>query len=145
MGSPMMVVVTLGQYYNVGEKLTAFILYSLPSIRVNRVGEEDRDHVYAPTAYTADDGASRSSRANIQTGVTILHHLLPRGRAVTETPDMSVEIARRTRACWMPIRRYLLLRELYDQPKVMLSFKTRMVKAEAIEALLYGFSTWTLR
>ena len=42
--------------------------------------------------------------------------------AVTETPDMSVEIARRTRACWMRIRRYL--RELYDQPKVALSLKT---------------------
>ena len=63
--------------------------------------------------------------------------------AVTETPDMSVEIARRTRACWMRIRRYS--RELYDQPKVALSLKTRMVKAEAIEALLYGCSTWTLR
>ena len=57
------------------------------------------------------------------------------GGAVTETPDMSVEIARRTRACW----------ELYGQPKVALSLKTRMVKAEAIEALLYGCSTWTLR
>ena len=65
------------------------------------------------------------------------------GGAVTETPDMFVEIARRTRACWMRIRRYL--RELYDQPKVALSLKTRMVKAEAIEALLYGCSTWTLR
>ena len=65
------------------------------------------------------------------------------GGAVTEVPDMSVEIARRTRACWMRIRRYL--RELYDQPKVSLSLKTRMVKAEAIEALLYGCSTWTLR
>ena len=30
-------------------------------------------------------------------------------------------------------------------PKVTLSLKTRMVKAEAIEALLYGCSTWTLR
>ena len=29
------------------------------------------------------------------------------GGAVTEVPDMSVEIARRTRACWMRIRRYL--------------------------------------
>ena len=46
------------------------------------------------------------------------------GGAVTETPDMSVEIARR------------YLRELYDQPKVALSLKTRLVKAEAIEALL---------
>ena len=62
---------------------------------------------------------------------------------MTETPDMSVEIARRTRACWMRIGRYL--REFYDQPKVALSLKTRMVKAETIEALLYGCSTWTLR
>ena len=65
------------------------------------------------------------------------------GGAVTETPDLSVEIAWRTRACWMRTRRYL--RELYDQPKVALSLKTRMVKAEAIEALLYGCSTWTFR
>ena len=63
--------------------------------------------------------------------------------AVIEVPDMSVEIARRTRACWMRIRWYL--RELYDQPKVALSLKTRMVKAEAIEALLHGCSMWTLR
>ena len=62
--------------------------------------------------------------------------------AVTKTPDMSVGIARRTRACWTRIRRYS--RELYGQPKVALSIKTRMVKAEAIEALLYGCSTWTL-
>ena len=65
------------------------------------------------------------------------------GGAVTEGPDMSVEIARRTRACWMRIRRYS--RERYDPSKVALSLKTRMVKAEAIEALLYGCSTWILR
>ena len=65
------------------------------------------------------------------------------GGAVTETPDVLVEIAGRTRACWARIRRYL--HELYDQPKVALSLKTRMVKAEAIEALLYKCSTWTLR
>ena len=65
------------------------------------------------------------------------------GDAVTKVPDMSVEIARRTRACWMRIRRYL--RELYDQPRVALSLKIRMAKTEAIEALLYGCSTWTLR
>ena len=62
---------------------------------------------------------------------------------MTEVPDMFVEIARRARACWMRIRRYL--RELYDQPKVALSLKTRIVKAEVIETLLYGCSTWTLR
>ena len=48
------------------------------------------------------------------------------GGAVTEVPGMSVENARQTRACWMRIRRYL--RELYDQPKVASSLKTRMVK-----------------
>ena len=65
------------------------------------------------------------------------------GGAVTEVLDMSVEIARRTRACWMRIRRYLW--KLYDQQKIALSLKTRMVKAKAIEALSYGCSTWTLR
>ena len=34
------------------------------------------------------------------------------GGAVSETPDISVEIARRACACWMRIRRHL--RELYD-------------------------------
>ena len=63
--------------------------------------------------------------------------------ALTETPDMPVEIARRTSACWMRIRRYS--RELYGQPKVALSLKTPMVKAEAIEVLLYGCSKWTFR
>ena len=65
------------------------------------------------------------------------------GGAVTESPDMSVEIARQARACWMRIRRYS--RELYGKPKVALSLKTLVEKAEAIEALLYGCSTWTLR
>ena len=62
--------------------------------------------------------------------------------AVTEIPDMFVEIARRTCACRMRISRYL--RELYDQPKVAFSLKTRMAKAEAIKALLYGYITWNL-
>ena len=50
------------------------------------------------------------------------------------TPDISVEIARRTRACWMRNRRYL--RELYDQQKAAPSLKTRMVRTEVIDALL---------
>ena len=56
---------------------------------------------------------------------------------------MSTGIVRQTRAYWMRIRRYL--RDLHPQTKAALSPKTRMVKAEAIEALLYGCSTWTLR
>ena len=65
------------------------------------------------------------------------------GGTVTETPVMSVGIARRTRTCWMRTRQYLL--KLYDEPKVALSLKTRIVKAEEIEALLYGCSTRILR
>ena len=65
------------------------------------------------------------------------------GGALTETTNMSIEIARRTRACWMRIWRHL--REPYDHPKVALSLKTRMLKAEVIKALLYGCSMWTLR
>ena len=44
--------------------------------------------------------------------------------AVTKTPDMSVKIATRTCACWMRI-----------------FLETRMVKAEAIEAVLYEYTT----
>ena len=62
---------------------------------------------------------------------------------MTEFPDMSVEIDRRTRACWMRIRQYP--RELYDQPNVALSLKTRKVKAKVIEVFLYGCSRWNLR
>ena len=65
------------------------------------------------------------------------------GGAVTKAPDMPAEIARRASSCWIRMRWYLS--ELYDQSKVALSLKTRMIKAEAIEALLYGCSTWTLR
>ena len=93
--------------------------------------------MHASTGYTADDGASRSDRANLQKCAIYFTYL---GGAVTETPDMSVEIARWTSASWMHVRRYLS-DELYDQPKVALSLKTRMVKAEAIETLLYGCNT----
>ena len=49
-----------------------------------------------PRTYTGDDSANRSNRANLQIGA-ILHLFI--GGAVTETPDMSVEFTRRTRAC----------------------------------------------
>ena len=51
---------------------------------------------------------------------------------------MSTEIVRVTRVCWMRIRRNPL--KLYDQLELALSLKTRLVKAEVIEALLYGCS-----
>ena len=84
----------------------------------------------------------RTPRTMVQVEAVRQTYFAYLGGAVTEVPNMSVESARLTCACWMHIRWYLP--ELYDQPKVTLSLKTRMVKAEAIEALLYGFSTWTL-
>ena len=113
---------------------------SLPSICVNRVSAKKTETMCMPPPRTPRTMVRIEAAGQIYKQVQSFTYL---GGSVTKTPDMSVEIARRTRACWMRIRRYL--RELYDQPKVALSLKTRMVKAEAIEALLYGCSTWTLR
>ena len=53
------------------------------------------------------------------------------GGAITECPDVSTEIAKRSSACWMRIRRYQ--QEHYDRPKVPLDLKIRMAKAEATQ------------
>ena len=65
------------------------------------------------------------------------------GGTVTETPNLSDAIDRRIRAGkMMSFRRYT--RELYDRPKAsLLPPKARMVRSEVVEALLYGWSTWT--
>ena len=65
------------------------------------------------------------------------------GGTVSETPDVSGEISRRTRACWVRVKKYAV--QLYNRPTVPLDLKARMVKADAVEALLYGSVTWTLR
>ena len=65
------------------------------------------------------------------------------GGTVTEAPGVSAEIRRRIRACWANIKKYST--QLYDRPTAAITLKTRMAKAEAIEALLYGSVTWTLR
>ena len=46
-------------------KMMEVIIRGLPSPRPNRVGEKEIYHVHTPTAYTADDGASRSGRPNV--------------------------------------------------------------------------------
>ena len=107
---------------------------------------EDQCEWHIMTRMTGPDCAVMCNLLNIHTYIHTyiqVQSFTYLGGAVTETPDMSVEIARRTSACWARIRRYS--RELYGQPKVALSLKTRMVKAEVIEALLYGCSTWTFR
>ena len=63
------------------------------------------------------------------------------GGAITESSRLSAEIDRRIRAGWMSFNRYRT--ELYDRPTASLDLKTRMVKAEVVEALLYGCAAWT--
>ena len=64
------------------------------------------------------------------------------GSTVTEVPNLSDEIDRRIRAGWISFKRQK--RELDDRPKAsLLPLKTRMVRSEVVEALLYGCATWT--
>ena len=66
------------------------------------------------------------------------------GGTVTETPNLSDESDPRIRAGWMGFRRYT--RELYERPKAsLLPLKTRMVRSEVVEALLYGGAKWIPR
>ena len=61
---------------------------------------------------------------------------------MTETPKLSDEIDRRIRAGWMSFKRYT--RELYDRPKASpLPLKARTVRSEVVDALFYGYATWT--
>ena len=60
--------------------------------------------------------------------------------AITESPKLLAEVGRRIRAGWMSFNRYG--GELDDRPTASLNLKTRMVKAEVVEAPLYGCATW---
>ena len=91
------------------------------------VSAKKRDTVCVPPPSTPRTMVRVEAAGQIYKQVQSFPYL---GGTVIEIPDMFVEIVRRTRACWVRIRRYL--RELNDQPKVALSLKTRMVKVEAI-------------
>ena len=63
------------------------------------------------------------------------------GGVITESSRLSAEIDRRIRAGWMSFNRNWA--ELYDRATALLDLKTRMVKSEVVEALLYGCAAWT--
>ena len=50
--------------------------------------------------------------------------------------DLSIEVDRRIRNAWCSFRKYTL--ELYDRPSAPLELKIRMLRAEVLEAMLYG-------
>ena len=53
------------------------------------------------------------------------------------------DINRRTKIAWGCFRKFFT--ELFDRPSVPLRLKARLLKAEAMEALLYGCMTWATR
>ena len=65
------------------------------------------------------------------------------GGMVTEDANLEREIAKRAQAAWCSYKKYAT--ELFDRPTAPWHLKVRLLKAEAMEALLYGCMTWAPR
>ena len=71
------------------------------------------------------------------------HDFVYLGGNVNHHADLPIEIDRRIRNAWCSFRTYSL--GLYDQPSAPLELQIRMLKAEVVEAMLYGCVTWNPR
>ena len=65
------------------------------------------------------------------------------GGNANQNADLSIEVDRRVRNAWCSFRKYTL--ELYDRPSAPLELKIRMLRAELLETMLYGYVTWSPR
>ena len=65
------------------------------------------------------------------------------GGNANQNADLSIEVDWRVRNAWCSFRKYTL--ELYDRPSAPLELKTRMLRAEVLETLLFGCVTWSPR
>ena len=65
------------------------------------------------------------------------------GGLVNEDGELTQEINHRSRAAWACIRRFS--RELLDRPRAPWRRKVLLLRAEAMDALLYGCMTWAPR
>ena len=65
------------------------------------------------------------------------------GGSVNHNADLSIEVDRRIRNAWYSFRKYTF--ELCNQPSAPLELKIRMLRAEVLEAMLYGYVTWSPR
>ena len=65
------------------------------------------------------------------------------GGNINHNADLSIEVDLRVRNAWGSFRKYTL--ELYDRPSAPLDLKIRMLRAEVLETMLYGFVTWIPR
>ena len=84
---------------------------SLWRVRSDCLGEEDGNHADANTASITINAAGQHYRQ--------IASFIYLEDAVTETPNVSVEMNRRIRARWMSFNRYR--RELYDRPRHLCS------------------------
>ena len=65
------------------------------------------------------------------------------GGLVNEDCELTQEINHRSRASWACTRRFC--RELFDRPRAPWRLKVRLLREEAVGALLYGWMTWPPR
>ena len=94
------------------------------------VGEEDRDSLDAGAGETAEERGTAAQFRYL-------------GGLVNEDGELTQEINHRSRAAWACIGRFS--RELFDRPRAPWRLKVRLLRAEAMEALLYGCMTWAPR
>ena len=72
-----------------------------------------------------------------------VHQFVYLGGLITEDADITRDINRRTKIAWGCFRKFST--ELFDRSSAPLRLKARLLKAEAMEALLYGCMTWAPR
>ena len=72
-----------------------------------------------------------------------VHQFVYLGGLITEYADITRDINRRTKTAWGCLRMFST--ELFDRPSAPLRLKARFLKAETMEALLYGCIMWARR
>ena len=72
-----------------------------------------------------------------------VHQFVYLGGLITKDADLTRDINRRTNFAWGCLRKFST--ELFDKPSAPLRLKTRLLRAEAMKALLYGCMTWAPR
>ena len=65
------------------------------------------------------------------------------GGAISESVDLDTDIKHPIGVAWASVRRYSS--QMYNPRNARLSLKIRLFKAEVVEAMLYGCTTWTMR
>ena len=72
-----------------------------------------------------------------------VHQFVYLGGLITEDADITRDINHRTKIAWKCFRKFST--ELFDRSSAPLRLKARLLKAEAMEALLYGCMAWAPR